>query len=161
MATAWICGMKERRSQEWCWVRWWHRLTGCRDEKQARFRTAVKNGLTSACDRMEGLRTGAPGRRAGAPEQTLTPGKTEGRRRRRQRMRWLESIIDSTDGSLSRLRETLRTGKPGVLQSAGSQTEPPQTGWIYAGYWSDEERSDLGLTGLKRVVKMRDLMMSQ
>ena len=32
-------------------------------------------------------------------------GKIEGRRRGRQRMRWLDGIIDSRDMSLSRLRE--------------------------------------------------------
>ena len=38
-------------------------------------------------------------------EKTLMLGKIEGRRRGRQRMRWLTGITDSTDMSLSKLRE--------------------------------------------------------
>ena len=37
----------------------------------------------------------------------------------KQRMRRLDGITDSTDMSLSKLQEMVRTGKPGVLQSMG------------------------------------------
>ena len=42
--------------------------------------------------------------RADSLEKTLMLGKIEGRRRGRQRMRWLDSITDSMDMSLSNLR---------------------------------------------------------
>ena len=60
--------------------------------------------------------------RADSLEKALMLGKIEGRRRRgRERMRWFDGITNSIDMSLSKLLETVKGRKPGVLQSTGSQ----------------------------------------
>ena len=52
-------------------------------------------------------------------KKTLLLGKIEGRRRRgRQRMRWLDGIIDSMDMSLSKFREMVKDRQPIELQES-------------------------------------------
>ena len=61
--------------------------------------------------------------RADSLEKTLMLENTEDRRRKgRQRMRWLDGIIDSMDMNLSTLRETVKDSKAWHAAVQGSQT---------------------------------------
>ena len=63
-------------------------------------------------------------------EKTLMLGKTEGRRRGRQKTRWRDGITDSKDMSPTSSARWWRPGRPGVLQSMGLWT------WTWLGNWT-------------------------
>ena len=94
-------------------------------------------------------------RRADSFEKTLMLGKIEGGRRRgQQRMRWLDGINDSMDMSLSKPGSWWWTGRPGALQSMGSQRVTDD--WATEVNWKVYRR--LYRTNLLYDITWRDVM---
>ena len=74
--------------------------------------------------------------RADSFEKTLMLGKIEDRRRKRQqRMRWLDGITDSMDMSLNKLQEMEKNGKPGELAVHGVTKS-----WTWLSNWTTTTR---------------------
>ena len=107
----------------WCWRRllrvpW----TARRSNQSVLKEINAEYSLEGLMLKMKFQYLGHLARRADSLEKTLMLVKIEGRRRRRrQRMGWLDGITDSVDMSLSKLQEIVKDREPGVLQFIGVQ----------------------------------------
>ena len=127
MYESWTVKKAERRRidafEVWCWRRllrvpW----TSRRSNRSILKEISLEYSLEGLVLKLKLLYFGHLMQRADSFEKTLMLGKIGGRRRRgRQRMRLLDGNTDSMDMSLSKPQELVMTGKPGVLQSMGSQ----------------------------------------
>ena len=93
----------------WCWGRCLRVPWSARRSNQSILKIIPGCSLEGLMLKLKPQYFGHLMQRADSLENTLMLGKIEGKRRRgKQRMRWLDSITNSRDMSLSKLRETVK-----------------------------------------------------
>ena len=90
----------------WCWSRLLRVPCTARRSNQSNHKGNQPYSLEGLMLKLRLQNFGYLMKRADSLKKTLILGKIEGRRRKRQRMRWLESVTNSVDVNLSKLQET-------------------------------------------------------